>query len=55
MENRMDKVRADRALRHVIPAAANVAYEKNEEDLLWNENRVNNRIVEWIGPPPVEI
>ena len=54
MEQHMGKLRIDRALRHAVPPAADVTYERNDKVLVWREKQVNNRIGEWVGPYPVD-
>lgn len=48
MEHHMEKLRTEPALRHAVPQAADVTYERNDEVLIWREKKVNNRIGEWI-------
>lgn len=54
MKNYMAKLQAGRALRHAIQVAADVAYERNYEVLIWREKQINNRIGRWKGPYIVE-
>lgn len=50
MQRHMAQMRINRALKHSVPSAADIAYKPGDKVLLWREKVVNNRIREWVGP-----
>lgn len=48
----MEKVRVKQALKHNVPYAADISYDKGQEILVHREKIVNTRIGKWLAPIP---